>query len=84
MDLKEIRVARNGTELESSDEETRGADILYGIDDTPPWYLSIPMAFQVSVERVKFRFCYENKFTNFNTLSFIFELNQMSNVFSTI
>lgn len=26
----------------------RGSNILYGIDDIPPWYLSIPMAFQVS------------------------------------
>lgn len=50
MDLKEIRVARDGAELEPSGEEIRGGDILYGIDDIPPWYLSIPMAFQVSDE----------------------------------
>lgn len=27
-------------------DEKRGAGILYGIDSIPPWYLSIPMAFQ--------------------------------------
>lgn len=29
-----------------SKDEKRGAGILYGIDSIPPWYLSIPMAFQ--------------------------------------
>lgn len=36
----------NGTVNASNDDEKRGAGILYGIDSIPPWYLSIPMAFQ--------------------------------------
>lgn len=32
--------------MKQSTNEKRGASILYGIDDIPPWYLSIPMAFQ--------------------------------------
>lgn len=36
----------NGTVHDSNDDEKRGAGILYGIDSIPPWYLSIPMAFQ--------------------------------------
>lgn len=36
----------NGAAHLSSDDEKRGGDILYGIDSVPPWYLSIPMAFQ--------------------------------------
>lgn len=31
---------------QENDTNERGADILYGIDDIPPWYLCIPMAFQ--------------------------------------
>lgn len=29
-----------------SDEKKRGGDITYGIDDNPPWYLSLLMAIQ--------------------------------------
>lgn len=31
---------------QENQENERGAGILYGIDDIPPWYLCIPMAFQ--------------------------------------
>lgn len=31
---------------QENDTNERGASILYGIDDIPPWYLCIPMAFQ--------------------------------------
>lgn len=32
---------------ESKIEEKKKSQILYGIDDIPPWYLCVPMAFQV-------------------------------------
>lgn len=32
---------------EASPKELKDSKILYGIDENPPWYLSIPMAFQV-------------------------------------
>lgn len=54
MDLKEVQVESNGgvpDEVDAaSDDNKRTSDILYGIDDIPPWYLSIPMAFQVKHE----------------------------------
>lgn len=36
------------TEIDRNEKmETKTTDILYGVDDIPPWYLCIPMAFQV-------------------------------------
>lgn len=46
MEMTEVQLEENGVNAKN-DEVKRGADILYGIDDIPPWYLSIPMAFQV-------------------------------------
>lgn len=53
MDLKEINVGHNETDVDPNSGEKRGADILYGIDDIPPWYLSIPMAFQVREPEIR-------------------------------
>lgn len=53
MELNEVNVSGNDVpKVEANNhanggEKKRGGDILYGIDDIPPWYLSIPMAFQV-------------------------------------
>lgn len=35
---------------EMEKDEKRDSGIYYGIDDIPPWYLCIPMAFQVNCE----------------------------------
>lgn len=42
-----FQVEINQSGLEKKDEK-RDSGIFYGIDDIPPWYLSIPMAFQVN------------------------------------
>lgn len=55
MDLKEVHIPSNSdTNLDHRDvdngDSKKNKEILYGIDDIPPWYLSIPMAFQVFYE----------------------------------
>lgn len=52
MELCEVSTIQNGAATSNANDvancdEKRGGDILYGIDDIPPWYLAIPMAFQV-------------------------------------
>lgn len=41
-----VSVELNNTPLSEKSPQKRGADINYGIDDAPPWYLSIFMALQ--------------------------------------
>ena len=42
-------------EEQQSEESAEKPDLLYGIDDVPPWYMCIFLGFQVRIENEEFK-----------------------------
>ena len=47
---KDIEMIETNERMNSEEGKVKGSsDIMYGIDDAPPWYLSVFLGFQVIV-----------------------------------